>query len=58
MSLPTIPPAEAKRLLDMGAVLVDIREADEHARERSRAPVICPSRGSTRPISRRRRENP
>jgi rhodanese-related sulfurtransferase len=34
MSLPTIPPAEAKRLLDMGAVLVDIREADEHAREK------------------------
>ena len=34
MSLKTISPAEAKRLLDQGAVLVDIREADEHARER------------------------
>ena len=34
MSLPTISPAEAKRHLDQGAVLVDIREADEHAREK------------------------
>lgn len=34
MSLPTISAAEARRLLDQGAVLVDIREADEHARER------------------------
>lgn len=34
MSLPTITPTEAKRLLDAGATLVDIREADEHARER------------------------
>lgn len=33
MSLPTLSPAEAKRLLDRGALLVDIREADEHARE-------------------------
>ena len=34
MSLPTITPAEAKRLLDSGAaVLVDIREPIEHARE-------------------------
>lgn len=33
MSLPKISPAEAKRLLSQGAVLVDIREADEHARE-------------------------
>jgi len=33
MSLPTLSPIEAKRLLDQGAVLVDIREADEHARE-------------------------
>ncbi|MBM1171549.1 rhodanese family protein [Microvirga arabica] len=33
MSLPTLSPTEAKRLLDQGAVLVDIREADEHARE-------------------------
>jgi rhodanese-related sulfurtransferase len=34
MSLTTISPQDAKRLLDEGAVLVDIREADEHARER------------------------
>jgi len=34
MSLPTIKPAEARDLLDRGAILVDIREADEHARER------------------------
>ena len=33
MSLATLSPTEAKRLLDQGAVLVDIREADEHARE-------------------------
>src|SRR5262249_50935233 len=34
MSLPTINPAEARRLLDSGALLIDIREADEHAREK------------------------
>jgi rhodanese-related sulfurtransferase len=34
MSLPTIKPAEARRLLDDGAVLFDIREPDEHAREK------------------------
>lgn len=33
MSLPTIDIAGARRLLDQGAVLVDVREADEHARE-------------------------
>jgi rhodanese-related sulfurtransferase len=33
MSLPKISPLDAKRLLDRGAILVDIREADEHARE-------------------------
>jgi len=33
MSLATLSPIEAKRLLDQGALLVDIREADEHARE-------------------------
>jgi rhodanese-related sulfurtransferase len=33
MSLATLSPTEAKRLLDQGALLVDIREADEHARE-------------------------
>lgn len=34
MSLKIISPADAKRLLADGAVLVDIRGADEHARER------------------------
>ncbi|QFU16712.1 rhodanese family protein [Microvirga thermotolerans] len=34
MSLPTLSPKDAKRLLDRGATLMDIREADEHARER------------------------
>jgi rhodanese-related sulfurtransferase len=34
MSLPTISPTEARRLLGEGATLVDIREADEHAREK------------------------
>ena len=33
MSLETIDPIAAKRLIDEGAILVDIREADEHARE-------------------------
>ena len=34
MSLPTLKPDEARRLLDKGAILIDIREADEHAREK------------------------
>jgi len=34
MSLPHISPAKAKELIDRGAVLVDIRELDEHARNR------------------------
>src|SRR5690349_20969979 len=34
MSLPTISPEQAKSLLDQGAMLIDIREADEHAREK------------------------
>ena len=34
MSLRTISPTEAKRLLDQGATLIDIRGRDEHARER------------------------
>jgi len=33
MSIPVIDVGRAKRLIDEGAVLVDIREADEHARE-------------------------
>ncbi|MCP4619863.1 MAG: DUF2892 domain-containing protein [Bradyrhizobium sp.] len=34
MSLPRISPTKAKELIEAGAVLVDIREADEHARSR------------------------
>jgi len=33
MTLPTVSPAEARRLIDQGAILVDVREPDEHARE-------------------------
>jgi rhodanese-related sulfurtransferase len=34
MTLQAITPEQAKALLDAGAVLVDVREADEHARSR------------------------
>lgn len=34
MSIRTITPNQARELLAQGAVLIDIREADEHARER------------------------
>lgn len=34
MSLPVITPQKARELIDQGAILVDIREADEHAREK------------------------
>jgi rhodanese-related sulfurtransferase len=34
MSLPHVSPTDAKALLDRGAVLIDVREPDEHARER------------------------
>ena len=33
MSLKTISPAQARDLMNQGAVLVDIRDTDEHARE-------------------------
>jgi len=33
MSLRSVSPQQAKRLIDNGAVLIDIREPDEHARE-------------------------
>ena len=42
MSLPTISPDRAKRLLDQGAILVDIREADEHAREKIAGSTLLP----------------
>lgn len=34
MTLRTIAPREAQRLMEEGAILVDVREAAEHARER------------------------
>ncbi|HVL73413.1 MAG TPA: rhodanese family protein [Beijerinckiaceae bacterium] len=34
MSLPAIGPEHAGRLVEEGAILIDVREADEHARER------------------------
>lgn len=34
MTLPSISAVEARRLVDQGAILVDVREPDEHARER------------------------
>lgn len=34
MPIRTIAPAEAHRLIELGAVLIDIRSPDEHARER------------------------
>ena len=34
MTINTISPVEARRLIDAGAALIDIRQPDEHARER------------------------
>ncbi len=34
MTLPTITPDRARRLIEEGAILIDIRETDERARER------------------------
>jgi rhodanese-related sulfurtransferase len=34
MSFRTIKPSEARRLIDNGAILIDIRESDEYAREK------------------------
>lgn len=42
MSLPTITPDRAKLLIDQGAILVDIREADEHAREKIAGATLLP----------------
>ena len=42
MSLPKISPEQAKRLLDQGALLVDIRETDEHAREKIAGARLLP----------------
>ncbi len=42
MTLQTISAGKARALLDTGALLVDIREADEHARERIPAALHQP----------------
>lgn len=42
MTVATIPPAEAQRLIETGASLVDIREPDEHARERIPGSINVP----------------
>ena len=34
MTIRTITPEQARQLLEEGALLLDIRDADEHARER------------------------
>lgn len=51
MSVKTISPAEAHRLIESGAALIDIRSPDEHARERISGALNVPldrlSPGST-----------
>jgi rhodanese-related sulfurtransferase len=42
MRIRSIDSQEAKRLTDEGAVLVDVREPDEHARERIRGARLAP----------------
>jgi rhodanese-related sulfurtransferase len=46
-ALPTIPPHRAAESMREDAVLIDIREADEHARERIQ--VINQGFGPTKP---------
>ena len=48
MTIRSIDPQQAKRLVDEGALLVDVREPDEHARERIHGARLAPlSRLST-----------
>lgn len=42
MTIKAIAPADARRAIEAGAVLVDIREADEHAREKIPGAVNVP----------------
>lgn len=42
MTIRSIDPREAKRLVDSGALLVDVREPDEHARERIQGARLVP----------------
>jgi rhodanese-related sulfurtransferase len=46
MSLQKITASEAKRLIDKGALLIDIRGPDEHARESIPGARNCPLTGS------------
>lgn len=52
MTIPSISPAEARSLLSDGAVLVDIRNRDEHAREHIPGAVPWPVAQATGPIPR------
>lgn len=52
MTIPSISPAEARTLLSDGAVLVDIRDRDEHAREHIPGAVLWPVAQATGPIPR------
>ena len=52
MSLRSISPRLAKQLIDNGAVLIDIREPDEHAREHIRKRSCGPSPRSNQASSR------
>ena len=42
MTIATITPARARKLIDAGATLVDIREPDEHAREQIPGAINVP----------------
>lgn len=42
MSLPSVAADEARRLIDQGALLVDVREPDENARERIEGARLMP----------------
>ncbi len=42
MTLQTIPATKARQLLGDGAVLIDVRESDEHARERIQGAINLP----------------
>lgn len=42
MTIKAIAPADARRVVEAGALLVDIREADEHAREKIPGAVNVP----------------
>lgn len=42
MTLPKVSPSKAKRLVDQGAILVDIRGSDERARESIPGASNCP----------------